>query len=387
MSSSSEAQRITNLVFYGVVVLVAVLAYKIVQPFLMEIGWAAVLAICLTPLQERLARRLGATRSAAVLTLVVLLVLVVPVFLVAQLLVRQGSEGVGYVQAQIADRGGPMGLVHVAWQWLHVRLPFLPDEREIVEQLSSRLGDVASRMAGHAGAILKGVMSFLFSLTITLGILFFILKDAREMSNAVRRLMPFGLERNAHLLLLIRDIVSASVTSTLLICLLQGLLGGIAFLILGVPGAPLWGALMAVLAVLPALGATLIWAPAAIWLALSGSIVKGVVLALVGVLVLGNVDNVVRPLMLSGTARMSTLTLIISLLGGVSAFGFIGIVLGPVVAAVLTALVQTYAMLPEPEPAAATVATAGVPVPGPPAPASAPAAIGSETDRPPTPLS
>jgi predicted PurR-regulated permease PerM len=142
-----------------------------------------------------------------------------------------------------------------------------------------------------------------------------------------------------------------------------------------------------VLAVLPALGATLIWAPAAIWLALSGSIVKGVVLALVGVLVLGNVDNVVRPLMLSGTARMSTLTLIISLLGGVSAFGFIGIVLGPVVAAVLTALVQTYAMLPEPEPAAATVATAGVPVPGPPAPASAPAAIGSETDRPPTPLS
>ena len=93
---------------------------------------------------------------------------------------------------------------------------------------------------------------------------------------------------------------------------------------------------------LPAVGAALVWGPTAIWLALSGSIVKGVVLALFGVLVLSNVDNVVRPLMLSGTARLSTLVLIISLLGGVSAFGFVGIVLGPVVAAVFSALVETY---------------------------------------------
>ena len=100
--------------------------------------------------------------------------------------------------------------------------------------------------------------------------------------------------------------------------------------------------MMGILSLLPLVGATLVWLPAAVWLALSGSLVKGIVLAAVGVLILGNVDNVVRPLLLSGKAQMNTLVLIISLMGGVSAFGFIGIVLGPLVAALVTALVESY---------------------------------------------
>src|SRR4029453_5026479 len=119
-------------------------------------------------------------------------------------------------------------------------------------------------------------------------------------------------------------------------------LGGLMLLLLGMPGALLLAGLIVVLALLPAIGAALVWGPTAIWLALSGSIVKGGVVPLFGLLVLSNVDNVVRPLMLSGTARLSTLVLIISLLGGISAFGFVGIVLGPVVAAVFSALVETY---------------------------------------------
>jgi predicted PurR-regulated permease PerM len=209
------------------------------------------------------------------------------------------------------------------------------------------LGALASGAASHAGYVVRGALAFVVGLAITLAILFFMLRDAPEMAAGLRRLMPFGRERNSRLLVLIRDIVSTSVTSTLVIAVIQGILGGITFALLGVPGAVLWGCLMTALAVLPAVGAALVWVPAAIWLALTGSWVKGVVLALVGVLVLGNTDNVVRPLMLSGTARMSTLVLIISILGGVSAFGFIGIVLGPVVGAVFTALVETYAMLPD----------------------------------------
>ena len=361
---NNDAQRITSLVFYGAVVLIAVLAYRIVQPFLIEIAWAVVLAICLAPLQARLARRFGAIRSAAFLTLMVLLVLVVPLLLVARTLVREGAHAVDYVQAHVADRGGPMGLFHVAWQWLHQRLPFLPDEQEVVQHLSQRLGGLAGKAASQAGRALTEVLGVLFSLVITLGIFFFVLRDGPEMAEGVRRLLPFGPEQNAHLLALVRDIVSTSVTSTIVIAVIQGIVGGIAFLLVGIPGAFLWGCLMAVLAFLPAVGSTLIWAPAAIWLAVSGSLGKGVFIALVGLLIMGNVDNVVRPLMLSGSSRLSTLTLIISLLGGVSAFGFIGIVLGPVVAAVLTAFVKTYAMMPE-EPS---------PAPPEPAPPPAPAA-------------
>jgi len=381
MSQPSEAQRVTSLVFYGAVVLIAFLSYKIVQPFLAEIGWAVVLAICLTSAQTRLARRLGATRSAALLTLLVLLLLVLPAMLGVLMLVREGTQVVDYVSGQLRNRGGPMGLFHIAWDWLHARLAFLPSEEEIIERVSSSLGGLASQVASHAGVVVKGAVSFVFGVAITLGILFFLLKDAPEMTRAVRRLLPFGREQNERLLTLTRDIVSASVTSMLAVAVIQGVLGGLTLLLLGVDGAALWGGLMAVLSVLPAVGAALVWAPAAIWLAVSGSLVKGIVLALVGLLVLGNVDNVVRPLLLSGSAHMSTLVLVISLLGGVSAFGFIGIVLGPVVAAVLTALVESYTLEPDDEPAAPAAPSAAPPPPAPPA-AIDPGAMG--TSKPPS---
>jgi predicted PurR-regulated permease PerM len=342
-----DAQRVANLAFYGVVLLVGYLGYQIVQPFLTQIGWALVLAICLAPVQTRLARRIGSLRAAAALTLLVLLLLFVPALAAVAALVRQGPAVVDYVHGQLNDRGGPMGLFHVVWDWLHARISNLPPEEEVVARLSASIGGFAGLVASRAGSVVKGALSVLFDLLITLGILFFVLKDARSLAAVAPRLLPFGREQNERLLTLVRDIVSASVTSMLVVAVIQGLLGGLTFLLLGVPGAALWAGLMTVLALLPAVGAALVWAPAAIWLAVSGSLVKGVVLALVGLLILGNVDNVVRPLLLSGSARMNTLVLIISLLGGVSAFGFIGIVLGPVVAAVVTALVESYQLQPE----------------------------------------
>ena len=107
-------------------------------------------------------------------------------------------------------------------------------------------------------------------------------------------------------------------------------------------GAGLWGLIMAILSFLPLVGAALVWGPVALWLGVSGHLVKGMVLALVGVLILGNVDNVVRPLLLAGKSKVNTLVLIISLTGGVSAFGFIGIVLGPLAAVLLEAILESY---------------------------------------------
>jgi predicted PurR-regulated permease PerM len=153
---------------------------------------------------------------------------------------------------------------------------------------------------------------------------------------------------------LTRDLVAASVTATVAIAVVQGLIGGLTFALLGIEGAAVWGLIMGILSFLPVVGATLIWLPAAVWLMLSGSLGKGIALLLVGLLVLSSVDNVVRPLLLAGKSPMNTLVMILSLLGGLSAFGFIGIVLGPLVAAVVTALVESYAPLltaAEPAPA------------------------------------
>lgn len=344
-----EAHHLATIGFYGAALVIAILSYRIAEPFLTEIGWAVVLAICLAPVQARLARRLGPTGSAVGLIATVTLMLVVPLLLVAYVLVGQGPQLATAFKAYVDARGGTIGLLHAAWEWLHRRHFVLPSEEAVVQDFARRLQEFTSDFGRQAQRIVEEAVAFGFNLTITLCILFFMLRDGPQMASGVRRLLPFGAERNARLLVLIHDIVATSVTSTLAICVLQGIVGGVTLLLLGVPGALLWAGLMTILAVLPVGGAALVWAPAALWLALSGSFTKGLVLALVGVLILSNIDNVVRPLMLVGRARMSTLMLIISLLGGVSAFGFIGVVLGPVVGSVLTAFVKTYALLPDVE--------------------------------------
>jgi predicted PurR-regulated permease PerM len=343
MARERESRRISFLLFYGTLLLLGYLAYQMVQPFLVQIGWAVVLAICLDPLQSLLRPRLGPTRSALVLTVLVLVLLVLPILFAGSALLNEGGEVVANLKAQLQDRGGAAAWLHAGWEWARSKLPMLPTEEEAIARVTAQVGDLAGFMASRAGVLVRGVAALLFNLVITLGILFFLLRDSEAFATGLRRLLPFPPEQSERLVTLSRDLVSASVTATLAIAALQGLIGGLTFALLGIGGAAVWGLTMGIFSFLPVVGATLIWLPAAVWLILSGSMVKGVVLIGVGVGILGNVDNVVRPLLLSGKARMNTLVMLLSLLGGVSAFGFIGIVLGPLVAALVTALFETYA--------------------------------------------
>ena len=153
-------------------------------------------------------------------------------------------------------------------------------------------------MASQAGRIVAGVIGCVFSVSIMLAILFFLIRDSAGFDRTLRRLMPFDASRNEHFVAVTSALVSASVTATLVIAAAQGIMGGITLALIGVKGSLLWGVMMAIVSFLPLIGAALVWAPVAVWLAVTGDLVKAIVLALVGILVLGNVDNVVRPLLL-----------------------------------------------------------------------------------------
>ncbi len=346
MTDRPQSERLTQLVFYGTVLLLAWLMWKVVQPFVLEIGWAMVLAICLGPIRLRVEPRLGRTKTALLLVLAVLALVVVPAVFVGYTLFSQGGTGVDYVQQKLQDEGGPVSLFHKVWQWARARAPFLPEEQAILSDISQRLGQAVSYAASRAGRVVTGLVGFLFSLVIMLSVLFFLLRDASAFDRTLRRLMPFEPEQNERFLEVSAALISASVTSSIVIAAVQGIVGGITLALLGVQGAVLWGFVMTILSFLPLIGAALVWAPVAVWLAVTGHLVKGIILALVGILVLSNVDNVVRPLLLVGKSKMNTLVLIISLMGGVSAFGFIGIVLGPLVAVLLTAILDSYYVRP-----------------------------------------
>ncbi len=342
MSRQTEAERVSQLVFYATVLLIGWLAFRIVQPFLVEIAWAVVLAIVLDPVRTRLLPRLGPTRTSIVLTLGVLVLLVIPVAFVATTLVREGGPAVSYVQEQLQSGGGAASWFHRGWDWARARVPFLPTESEAIAGLNASIGKAVQFVIGQAGGILKGAAEFVLTLVITLAVLFFMIRDAPVFERGLRRVLPFGAEQNERLLTITSNLVSASVTATLTIAALHGVIGGLTFALLGFQAAVLWGTMLAIFSLVPAVGSAIIWVPAALWLVLSGSLAKGIILTLVALLILGQIDNVVRPLLLAGKSQMNTLVLIISLLGGVSAFGFIGIVLGPLVAALLTALVESY---------------------------------------------
>jgi predicted PurR-regulated permease PerM len=342
MHESNASRPNSRIVFYAAVALILWLAYRVVEPFLVEIGWALVLAICLDPVRTRLEGRLGPTRTALVLTLLVVVLLVLPVIFVGTTLMVEGSTAVAYLGDQLHAGSGPSAWLHQGWQWLRNKAPGLPPEDEVIAKITSSIGAAAQFVAGSAGGVVKGVASFFFSLTITLVLLFFLIRDWDTVHGGLGRVLPFEAEQNARLMAITNALVSASVTATLAIAAVQAVIGGLTFALLGIPGAVLWGVMIGFLALLPMMGATLVWLPASAWLILSGSVPKGIALLLVGILILGNVDNVIRPLLLSGKAQVSTPVLIISLLGGLSAFGFIGIVVGPLVAALLTALVQSY---------------------------------------------
>jgi predicted PurR-regulated permease PerM len=369
----TESERISNLIFYGTVLLLGWLAYRIVEPFLVEIGWALVLAITLQPVRDRLVPRFGPTRPALLLTLVVLVLLALPLTFAGFALLNEGQQVVAHLKDELENKGGGGAWLHSAYEWVHARLPFLPSEDEAIAQITERLGGVAGYMAARAGGLLAGVAALAFKLVIMLGMLFFLLRDSDSFAAGFLHVLPFQAEQNERLVALTRRLVSASVTAVLIGSCIQGIIGGITFALLGIPGAPVWGLVMSILAFLPVVGATLVWLPTSVWLLLSGSVVKGLILLAVGVGILGNVENVVRPLLISGHTKMNTLVLLVSLLGGIGAFGFIGVVLGPLVAAIITALFESYLVPPPGVEAAAPSAAVPPPAPPPPSASARPA--------------
>jgi predicted PurR-regulated permease PerM len=190
---------------------------------------------------------------------------------------------------------------------------------------------VASFVAPRAGGVLRDVAQFLFSLTVMLFALFFLLRDGAGIVSTIRRLLPFDDSRRDRLITQTRDLILASVGAGLAVAAVQGFIGGATYAALGVPAPVLWGVVTAFCALLPVVGATIVWLPVALYLFFSGEPTRAVIMVVVGVFGIGLVDNILRPFMMSGRSEANGLVMFIGLLGGVAAFGFIGLVLGPIV--------------------------------------------------------
>jgi predicted PurR-regulated permease PerM len=173
--------------------------------------------------------------------------------------------------------------------------------------------------------------------------LFFLIRDGEAIGRELRSLLPLPPAHSDRLIRDTRDLVIASVGAGVAVAVAQGTIGGVTFWLLGLRAPAFWGVVMAFCSLIPVVGAALVWVPAALWLLLSGSIGKGIAMVVVGALGISMADNVLRPLVLSGSTRVNGLIIFFGLLGGVAAFGFIGLVLGPVILVVTGNLLRMFA--------------------------------------------
>lgn len=341
-ASRSEAsrERLNTILLYAAVLLLGYFVYLIFAPFLVPIGWAGILAVLIHPWHSRLTRRLGETRAAILSTFGVTLLLIVPTLALATLFVREAVQAAVSMQASFAR--GEMPWVNHGWTWLVAHSPGGSgrDLSSLLDQAGERIGTGATAMLG---AVLAHTAMFFFDLFITIFALFYFFRDGSSLLEAIRGALPFEEEHAEKIIKGAEKLIRATVTTSLVVASVQGILCGVGFAVVGIGAAVFWGALMGFCSLLPVIGSAIIWLPATVWLLATGHWGKAIVLLAICAGLTTLVDSLLRPLLLSGQTRMNALMVFVSLLGGVAVFGPIGLVLGPILVAMAVGVVKAYA--------------------------------------------
>lgn len=334
--------RLQQKTFLALLIAVTIAFLLVLLPFYGSVFWGTVLAILFTPFYRRLQTRMqGRSNLAALTTLLLCLVIVIiPMGLITASLIREVNDVVRMMRGGELDFGAYfLQIINALPQWVVDILDRygFGTITAIKERLSEGALQGSQLFAAQALNIGQNTFHFLISFAIMLYLLFFLLRDGAILSAKVRRAIPLSDEHKRNLLSKFTTVIRATVKGNIVVAMTQGALGGIMFAILGIQGALLWGVLMAFLSLLPAVGAGLIWAPVAVYFLLTGAIWKGVVLIAFGVLVIGLVDNILRPLLVGKDTKMPDWVVLISTLGGMALFGLNGFVIGPLIAALFIA--------------------------------------------------
>jgi predicted PurR-regulated permease PerM len=336
--ADSSRERFSQLLFYALIVLVGYLTFLVISPFLTSLAWAAVFAMMFHRLYLEFVPKFGPNRSALLTTLVAAVLIVAPAVMLVSVIAREVPQVVEYLQQvslTVPDR------IDRIWEVIRHRSP-MPLPEHPTELLREGVQRVLTFLAPRAGAVVADVFATLGSLFVMLFAMFFLLRDGHTLGHQIRDLLPLPELERDRLMHDTRDLVIASVGAGLLVAVAQGGIGGIAFWLLGMKAPVLWGSVMAVCSLIPLVGAAIIWVPTALWLLLSGDIMRGVILAAIGVFGISMADNILRPLLLSGRTSASGLVVFLGLLGGAAAFGFIGLVLGPIVLVTAGSLLKVF---------------------------------------------
>ena len=329
--------HVNTLVLMAVTVAAVYFCYRLSAPFFPALAWALALAVLFAPMHRWLESRLKQPNLAATIcVMLVAVIVIVPAMFVAERTIGEAARGAETIQTMLESG-----------QWrrafdAHPRIAPVGDWIERQFDLPGTVKPVISWLTNTAASLVRGSVLQLIGIVLTFYMLFYFLRDRRAALEAVRSLSPLSEADMNRLFANVSDTVHATLYGTLAVAVVQGTLGGLMFWWLDLPTPLLWGIVMGLLAVVPVLGAFMIWIPAAVFLVLEGSGGKALLLVLWGGIVIGGIDNLLYPILVGNRLKMHTVLAFISIVGGLLVFGPSGLILGPVIFTVTRLLLQTW---------------------------------------------
>jgi predicted PurR-regulated permease PerM len=326
------------------VFVVSAMFFQMIRSFVLALLMAAIFTGLTYPLYKRLLKRLGGRKTAAAMGSLVLVLVVVITPLIFFLGIV-GSQAMG-----ISQSASPWISEHLREPTelgkLIERIPFLdkiePYKAPIMEKLGELASVVSSFLVNSISAATRGTVGFFFDLFIMLYAIFFFMTHGRELLDQIMQYVPLPQQDKTLMLDKFVSVSKATLKGTLIVGIVQGGLAGLAFAVVGIEGAAFWGTIMVVLSIIPGIGTALVWVPAVIYLFAVGRIVPAVGLLLWCALVVGTVDNFLRPILVGKDTQMPDILVLLSTLGGLFMFGAVGFVIGPIIAALFVAVWRIY---------------------------------------------
>ncbi|EPM6342708.1 TPA: AI-2E family transporter [Vibrio parahaemolyticus] len=335
------------------VLMIALLAaafacYLLVEPYINSIVMAFIISLLMFPVHEWFERKMPKHKnSASLLTCVVLtFIIVIPLLFVFAAIVQQGSVFSQNTYKWVTN-GGIQDIFQHPWviKGLSIVNEYLPFDKIEPKAIAEKIGQFAttfgSNLVAISAKILGDATNFLMDFFLMLFVLFFLLRDHDKIISAIRHILPLSRSQEDRILTEIEQVSKSAVMGSFLTAIAQGLAGGIGMWLAGFPGL-FWGTMMGFASFIPVVGTALIWIPAAAYLFLTGDITWAIFLTAWSVVIVGSIDNLLRPLLMQGSAGMNTLMIFFSLLGGLHLFGLIGLIYGPLIFAVTMVLFNIY---------------------------------------------
>ncbi|MBT3817275.1 MAG: AI-2E family transporter [Candidatus Magasanikbacteria bacterium] len=327
--------------FFSLLILLGLLSLYVIRPFAYPIFWAAVVAVMFYPVYMWVDKHIKLPTVSSVITVIlVIVILFLPLMLISVLLVQQSADL--YQQVSTGDFTSTVEGVSTQIESSQLAPVFEKFKTEWTSYAASAAKTMSVFIFDNIKNITQNSIKFIFLSALMLYSLYFFLKDGKRILETFMHLSPLGDNYEIMLYRRFTSTARATLKSTLILGGIQGILGGILFALTGVQGAFIWGVIMTVLSIIPAFGSFLVWLPAGIIMLTLGFVWQGIAILLVGAIIISNVDNILRPIMVGKDTQMHPLLVLFSTLGGIFFFGISGFIIGPVIISLFLAVLSIY---------------------------------------------